>query len=330
VEGYVLHTYGAEKYVRHAVASVRTIRRHDRKRPVALYADEGQIDLLRREGLDSLFDVLEVLPPEHRSIVGFKHHLHLFKPFERSLFVDSDMVWCRNPDPLWTQLRSFSFTATGLERADFFFGGPKGVGVFFDVLMDRRRATMRRFGLTYLPRVQAGMIYAADDETTRAVCTRATKYLSRREETHFRSRLNEGRSEESCEWSLAMSMSSLDLPVYHWFQGQNSPQLDYVDDFVEHDRDFTTVRCLYYNDTFVHGLRGFPVGWIRRTLIRLFSSIPGKGDHMWVTPFALHFGWLHQKYAFHALSERIWTQLSGTSGDGVDGLREEPSIALAD
>ena len=121
MEGYVLHTYGSERYLRHAVASVYTLRRHDTHRPIALYADQSQIDTLRANGLYSLFSVLEVLPEGHRSIVGFKHHLSLFKPFKKSLFVDSDIVWCRNPDPLWQKLQAYSFTATGLERADAWF-----------------------------------------------------------------------------------------------------------------------------------------------------------------------------------------------------------------
>ncbi|SHK31459.1 hypothetical protein [Rhodothermus profundi] len=309
-EGYVLHTYGAERYVRHAVASVVTLRRHDTSRPVALFCPPEHQALLERYGLDRLFQVIAPLPEAHRSIVGFKHHLHRFMPFERCLFVDVDMIWCRNPDPLWQQLAAFPFTATGLERADFFFGGPKGIGVVLDVLLDRRRRTLRRFGLTYLPRVQAGMIYARDAALTRTVCELASEFLARRSETHFRSRLHEGRSEESCEWSLAMAMSQLNLPVFPWFAGQNSPQLDYIDDLTVHDPDFKQVICRYYTDRFVYSLRGIPSPFLRRLLLRIFTQLPGRGDYMDVTPFALHFGWLHQKQPFHAFAERIWRALT--------------------
>lgn len=310
MEGYVLHTYGREKYLRHAVASVQTLRRYDTHRPVALYADEAQIELLKRKGLDHLFAVLEVLPSEYRSIVGFKHNLHKFKAFERSLFVDSDIVWCRDPDALWHKLEAYTFTATGLEKADAWFGGPKGLGIITDRLFDRRRRTMRRFGLTYLPRVQAGMIYAADPVVTAEVCNHAQEYLRRRKETHFRSRLDEGRSEESCEWSMAMAVSSLDLPIFHWFQGQDSPQLDFIDGYVDHDLNFKVVRCRYHTDALIHGLRGFPNHLIRDTLVRYLSKMPGKGDFMWVTPYALHFGWMHHKQPFYDLSDRIWYELT--------------------
>ena len=194
-EGYVYHSYGPERFVRHAVASVVTLRRYDPERPVALFCPPSHRDLLERHGLETLFQHIELLPADNSSIIGFKHHLHEFMPFDRCLFVDADLVWCSDPDPLWRQLSAYSFTATGLERADFYFGGPKGWQVIFDVLLNRRRRTMERFGLTNLPRVQAGMIFAGDRQTTRKVCEVAGEFLRRRDETHFRSRLKEGRSE---------------------------------------------------------------------------------------------------------------------------------------
>lgn len=311
-EGYVLHTYGAEQYVRHAVASVVTLRRHDPHRPVALFCPDAHRALLERHGLDQLFQIMAPLPEAHHSIIGFKHHLHHFMPFDRCLFVDADMIWCRNPDPLWQQLAAFPFTVTGLERADFFFGGPKGIRIVREVLQDRRRRTLRNFGLTYLPRVQAGMIYAQDATLTRTVCELASEFLARQHETHFRSRLHEGRSEESCEWSLAMAMSCLNLPVFPWFAGQNSPQLDYIDDLTTHDPDFHQVVCRYYTDRFVYSLRGLASPFWRRLLRAIFTHLPGRGDYMEVTPFALHFGWSHQKQSFYAFAQKVWTELTQT------------------
>lgn len=306
-EGYVLHTYGDDRYVRHAVASVSTLRRHDARRPVALFCPPTHLKLLKQTGLDALFDHLGPLPPKHASIVGFKHHLYRFTPFERVLFVDADMIWCRNPDPLWKRLSTYAFTATGLDKADFFFGGPKGPGVVLDVLLNRRQRTMRRFGLTHLPRVQAGMIYSQDHELAREVCHTASRYLARRTRTHFRSRLNEGRSEESCEWSLAMALSRLELPVLPWFQGYNSPQLDFIEGLTLYDEDFQNVQCRYYCDPLVYSLRGLRQARLRDLLLRLASYLPGRGDFMDVTPFTLHFGWLHHKQPFYDFAARTWT-----------------------
>jgi len=308
-EGYVLHTYGPDHYVRHAVASVATLRRHDTDRPVALFCPPSHQALLQRHGLDEHFTHVFDLPKEHRSIVGFKHSLHRFKPFGRSLFVDADMVWCRDPDPLWQQFRAFGFTATGQERADFFFGGPKGIGVVADMLLKRRQRTLERFGLSYLPRVQAGMIYAEDDRLTRQVAEQARDYLARADETHFRSRLNEGRTEESCEWSLAMAMSHFDLPIFPWMQGQNSPQLDFIEGMTQYDEDFQNVRSQYFTTPFIYSFRGVMVPWLRKALIGLATGFPGRNDVMHVTPYALHFGWLQHKQPFHDFADRTWARL---------------------
>ena len=305
-EGYVLHTYGPERFVRHAVASVVTLRRHDAERPVALYCPTSHRRLLEEQGLDSLFEHIEELPEEHCSIVGFKHHLHKFMPYDRSLYVDADIVWCRDPEPLWHQLRAHTFTATGLERADFWFGGPKGWGVLVDVVMNRRRRTMERFNLTHLPRVQAGIICCADREVAREVCEAAAYFLEKRHETHFRSRLAEGRSEESCEWSLAMAMSSLNLQVIPWLQGHTSPQLDFIEGLTTYDPEFREVTCRYYTDRFVYSLRGIRNPRRRDFLIKLATRLPGRGDYQTVRPIALHFGWLHFKKPFFAFSDRVW------------------------
>ena len=309
-EGYVLHSYGPDQYVKHAVASVHTLRRHDPNRPVALFCPESHQAVLKRRGLDTYFDVLGDLPPKHQSIVGFKHHLDQFKAFERSLFVDADMVWCRDPDPLWQQFAAFPFTATGLQNADHFFGGPKGLGVLVDMVLQRRKRTLRRFGLTSLPRVQAGMIYAQDETTTQAVVERAADLLANSEQTHFRSRLDEGRTEETCEWSLAMAMSELDLHVFPWLQGRNSPQLDYINVLVDHDPDFQDVTYRFYTSPFVYSLRGIPAEGLRDALLWLAEQMPRMGEYVEFTPYVVHFGWLHQKEPFHDFAERAWNRLT--------------------
>jgi hypothetical protein len=165
-EGYVYHCYGDDGYLRHTVASVVTLRRYDRRRPIALYCPPRHQGLLQQHGLGSLFHVQGCLPDEECSIVGFKHNLHKYKPFDKCLYLDSDMIWCRSPDRLWVQLAPYSFTATGIDLADAYFGGPKGASVFWDWIRNRRGTTMRHFGLTHLPRIQAGMIYAHDSAVT--------------------------------------------------------------------------------------------------------------------------------------------------------------------
>jgi len=329
VEGYVLHTYGPARYLRHAVASVATLRRYDATRPVALFCPRAHQEVLEHQGLTELFQHVAPLPPAHQSIVGFKHHLPQFAPFDRSLFVDADMIWCRNPDPLWTRLSTFAFTATGLPKADFFFGGPKGAGVLLDILLNRRGRTLRRFGLTYLPRVQAGMIYLQDRQVGEEVCRHARRFLDERTDTHFRSRLDEGRSEETCEWSLAMAMSRLELPIFPWLQGHESPQLDYIDSLTTHDADFYNVTCQYHTTGFVYGLRGLAQRGLREALIRGATRLPGCGDFLEVTPFVVHFGWLHQKEPFYTFANRVWQQLEEEGPERVVPRAPQPSPAAS-
>ncbi len=312
-EGYVLHTYGKEAYLRHAIASVTTLRRYDNVRPVALYCTDAHTELLRRNGLTDIFTLVKKLPDRNCSINGFKHHLHEFKPWERSLYVDSDMIWCRNPDSLWTQLSVYPFTATGLERADFYFGGPKNAGVILEFFRNRRRRTLKRFGLTHLPRVQAGMMYAADTKVTQSVCASAAEFHTRASETHFRTRLLEGRTEESCEWSLAMAMSRMGLPVYHWYQGANSPQLDYIRGMTEHTDTFERILCDYYTDRFIYEIRGIKNPRIRTFCMRLATTVLRKHDRLKVTPFVLHFGWFHAKQPFYDFADCVWAELTGSA-----------------
>ncbi len=309
-EGYIYTTYGHPKYLKHAVASAVSLRRYDTERPVALVCEEKHKHILREHNLDNLFDIIHVIAPERASIVGFKHNVHEYMFFEKNLYLDSDIIWCKDPDDLWLSFEPYDFTITGTQISDNFFGGPKNIGVIKDILLQRRRRTLKRFGLTYLSRVQTGMIFARDYNLTKKVSDLAGTMLSRKQETHFRSRTMEhGRSEESCEWSMAMSMSKLDIPVYPWLQGHSSPQLDYISDYTEHDPDFEYVKCKYYSDQLVYNLRGLQINWLRKLLTKLLSIIPGKGDYLMATPYCLHFGWYHEKQPFFEFSERTWNAL---------------------
>ncbi|MCS7082295.1 MAG: hypothetical protein N2561_06345 [Bacteroidetes bacterium] len=326
-EGYLYVTYGDLRYLRHAVASVVTLRRYDTSRPVALVCSEAHREALRARALEGLFDLLLPLAPEHASVVGFKHNFYRYLPFQRTLYVDADLIWCRAPDPLWQHLRAYSFTITGTQVADIFFGGPKDVRVLWDWLLNRRQRTLNRFGLTYLSRVQAGMMFTQDRDLARRVGDLAAYFLRQMPQTHFRSRRQEvGRSEESAEWSLAMAMAKLNLPVFPWLQGQESPQLDFVADFTEYDPDFERVSVLYYCRPLLYALRSYRPAWLRTLLMGLLSLLPGWGDYLYVTPYALHFGILPEKGPFDAFADRLWAELTLTAAP-LNGTSEEPALS---
>lgn len=310
-EGYVYTSYGSIGYLKNVIASVITLRRYDTERPVYLYCTDEHQKVLDKYSLRYLFKDVGTLPDENASIPGFKHNIEKFMPFEKNLLLDSDIVWCRDPNPLWQSLSPYKFTITGNEKADIFFGGPKGISVLLDVFLKRRQRTLKRFGLTYLSRVQAGMIYAADSETVSQICKLSKEYFSMQKKTHFRSRKEEkGREDESCEWSLAMAMASHKIQVFPWLNGFESPQLDFIENFTEYTDGFENVSCLYYSDQFVYDLKGLKNRTIQKILISILSMLPGKGDHFYVTPFCLHFGWMHQKEALNTFSESCWRRLT--------------------
>lgn len=309
-EGYVYSTYGDIKYLKHAVASVETLRRYDDKRPAALFCSNAHKKFLSEHSVDHGFTHIFHLSKDCRSITGFKHNIYRFLPFKKNLFLDSDILWCKNPDNLWKQFSAYRFTITGNQTSDLFFGAHKGFGVIKDFFLRRRKQTLNRFNLTYLSRVQSGMIYSADYELTKEVCELAKEMLNRRSETHFRSRKEEvGRSEESCEWSFAMAMSNLKIQVFPWLNGFESPQLDFIEHYTQYDEDFKDVKCLLFSNRFIYDLKGLKSKFLQKILISAFTFLPGKGDYMYVTPYCLHFGWYHQKKPLDLFSEKCWQKL---------------------
>ncbi len=310
-DGYIYSSYGAEKYLKDAIISARTLRRYDRNRPLALVCCEKHRELLKSYPFEHPFDHILTLETEHQSIVGFKHNLHHYMPFQRNLYLDSDMIWCRDPDKVWLALRPYPYTITGQESADVFFGAHKNIGILIDILLRRRQRTLKKFGLTYLARVQTGIIYAADPGVTRDVNLLASDLMKRKSETHFVSRKREkGRTLESCEWSLGMAVSRLNLFVYPWFNAQESIQLDFIRPLTIFNDDFTNVACKYYCNPFIHSLRGIKNNPIRKLLFSLFRVLPRSNDHIWVTPYVLHFGWRHQKNWFDEFAAREWHKLN--------------------
>lgn len=307
LEGYIYCSYGKDKYLQSAIVSALTIRRYDTTRPIALICSEEHQQRIKEWNLIDFFDRVDSLPTEHQSIVGFKHNLHLYMPYEYNMYLDSDIILCKNPDTLWKAFKPYGYTITGQDSADIFYGAPKNIRVIFDVLLRRRQRTLKRFGLTHLYRVQTGIMYAANKELTREVNSYASEYIAQKDQTHFVSRTTEtGRSLESCEWSLGMAMSKLELFVYPWFNGYESPQLDFINGMVEHDDDFSTVKVKYFCNPFIHGLRGLKSAPTRNLLLALFSILPRSMDYMWVTPYILHFGWKHQKEYFEQFLYKEW------------------------
>jgi hypothetical protein len=310
VEGYIFTSYGKKKYLKHAFVSASTIRRYDKKRPVALVCSKEHFDYINKNNLNAFFDRIEILSEEHESIVGFKHNLDQYMLFDRNMYLDSDMIMCRRPQNLWHRLLPYGFTITGQESADVFHGGHKSLNIFWDILFRRRQKTLKKFDISHLYRVQTGIMYASDLNLTQNILSKARYYFQNKKRTHFVSRINEsGRKLESCEWSLSMAMSKLELYVTPWFDGYESPQLDFIEGLTTYDEYFTNVQCKYYCNPFIHGLRGLKSDFLRNVLLTLFSVLPRSMDHIWVSPYILHFGWKHQKKYYDEFARKQWEMI---------------------
>ena len=57
-EGYVYVSYGHPKYLKHAIASITTLRRYDKIRPITLACSAKHKEILEQKELNYLFDVI--------------------------------------------------------------------------------------------------------------------------------------------------------------------------------------------------------------------------------------------------------------------------------
>ena len=73
-----------------------------------------------------------------------------------------------------------------------------------------------------------------------------------------------------------MAMTKLKLYVYPWFNGYESPQLDYIHGMVEHDAEYLNVTVQHYSNPFIQQLRGLKSKALRNTLLSIFSSVTPK------------------------------------------------------
>lgn len=80
--------------------------------PVAVVHDETSLKHLNEKQL-SIFDIRIQIPAEYRTGVQAKLHLDELTPFNKTLYLDVDMVWIgkRTPSSLFTQMAGTSFAA---------------------------------------------------------------------------------------------------------------------------------------------------------------------------------------------------------------------------
>lgn len=93
--GVMTMAYGRAEYIRMAKGLARSLRLHAPGLPVAIVTDRDEPTLKR------WFDAVLPLREEYGVGLAQKLHLDCYNPFDRTLFIDSDVLIYRPLDPLW-------------------------------------------------------------------------------------------------------------------------------------------------------------------------------------------------------------------------------------
>ena len=109
-KGIILIATGHAGYGRMAYNMAVTIKAVE-EIPIAVVCDDTALSHLT-DDQKKIFDFLIPLPITYRTGFGAKLHLDELTPFEKTMYVDVDMLWLgRKPSELFTDLNGISFTA---------------------------------------------------------------------------------------------------------------------------------------------------------------------------------------------------------------------------
>ena len=107
-EGLVTLSYGGPKYIRMAQALSLSYRRHNPARPFAIITDQASAHTLR-----TYFDIVIIVKQEYGPGTMQKLYVDLYSPFARTLFVDSDCLFYKDPGELWSLYAHGPFSVRG-------------------------------------------------------------------------------------------------------------------------------------------------------------------------------------------------------------------------
>lgn len=145
-QGVITLGFGDKRYRRMAKALARSVRLTSPDLPLAVITDDpDDVDLAR------YFDILVPLEPDYGSGVQQKLSLDLYTPFEHTLFLDADSVVVRSLGPVFDLMGIVPFGVVGFPVIDGFY--------WVEV-----EQLMRRFGVPYIGRFNAGLICFSGSE----------------------------------------------------------------------------------------------------------------------------------------------------------------------
>ena len=115
-EGYIVIATGGEYHSHLAANLALSIRRYDQKRGLAIVIDDAkQFNPYYKILFNSIIEKGDI---SSRIGTSLKLDLDHFSPFDRTLYVDSDSLLFRNPDPLWASLNGMSVAPSGYVSSD--------------------------------------------------------------------------------------------------------------------------------------------------------------------------------------------------------------------
>jgi hypothetical protein len=119
--------------------------------------------------LEDYYDIILPYRSEYGNPFASKTRLHLYTPFDLTLFLDADSLIITSPGSCWEALENSSFVYTG----KFIKTGLW----YFDV-----EKTIKKTGLPWIPDFNSGMLLFQNDEIAGTIFDRACGFMQRAEE----------------------------------------------------------------------------------------------------------------------------------------------------
>jgi hypothetical protein len=165
--GILTMAFGPRRYIRMAKGMVRSLRLHNPGLRVAIISDRDPASLSR------WFDEVIPLNTEFGPGLAQKLYLDSYTPFERTLFVDSDFLFYRDPQVVWdhyTQVDGFALVAYPMNPGDAHYA------------VHDLPSYMAKLGLSRMLMTNTGILYFDRSETARGVFKTAREITARAEE----------------------------------------------------------------------------------------------------------------------------------------------------
>ncbi|MDR2314706.1 MAG: glycosyltransferase [Spirochaetaceae bacterium] len=122
--------------------------------------------------LKNYYDILLPYKSDYGNPFAAKVRLHLYTPFDETLFLDADSLLISSIDPCWEALENSSFVYTGRLL--------NGGTWYFDV-----EKTLEKTGFSWIPGFNSGMLLFKNNEAAGNIFDAAFDFMRRPQEFHI-------------------------------------------------------------------------------------------------------------------------------------------------